>query len=190
MQEIEIKYCETHGYTEFIKRKDGRFRCKKCAIDAVKRRKKTKELLIMYKGGECQICHYKRYKGALEFHHLNPQEKDFAISKDGYCRSIEENKREVQKCILVCSNCHKEIHAGLIDVSQVPIVNDETVFNNEKKKEDIKTHITNRPSREILESLIVTTSFKEIGRKFNVSDNAVRKWCKFYNLPYRKKDII
>lgn len=46
-----------------------------------------------------------------------------------------------------------------------------------------------KPSKEILEKLIFEKTFIEIGRMYGVSDNAVRKWCKLYNLPYRKKDI-
>lgn len=47
----------------------------------------------------------------------------------------------------------------------------------------------NIPSKDVLEILICEYNFCEIGRKYNVSDNAVRKWCKKYNLPFRKKDI-
>ena len=49
--------------------------------------------------------------------------------------------------------------------------------------------VNNRPSKEELLELIKTKSFLEIGRMYNVSDNAIRKWCKSYNLPYKKKDI-
>lgn len=46
-----------------------------------------------------------------------------------------------------------------------------------------------RPTKEELEEMIKSKSFTEIGRNFEVSDNAVRKWCKSYGLPYRKKDF-
>ena len=117
---IEIKECKKHGITEFVLRKDGHYRCKKCAVDAVKRRReKVKDLAVEYKGGECQCCGYKKYKGALEFHHIDSNEKDFGIGEKGYTRSFEKVKKEVDKCILVCSNCHKEIHAGLIDLEKI-----------------------------------------------------------------------
>ena len=48
---------------------------------------------------------------------------------------------------------------------------------------------TERPMREELKNLIRTTSFTEIGKMFNVSDNSIRKWCKTYNLPTKKNDI-
>ena len=74
-------------------------------------RKRTKIKLIQYKGGECEICDYKKSIWALEFHHKDPNEKDFGIS--GKSWSFERLKKEVDKCILVCSNCHQEIHEEL-----------------------------------------------------------------------------
>lgn len=80
--------------------------------DTSKYRNTIKQRLVEYKGGKCQICGYNRCINALEFHHLNPKEKDFTIS--GGTKSFDSLKPEVDKCILVCSNCHREIHAGLI----------------------------------------------------------------------------
>ena len=71
-------------------------------------RKRTKIRLVDCKGGKCVKCGYNKSVKALEFHHLNPNEKDFTIS--GKSWSFERLKNEVDKCILVCSNCHIEIH--------------------------------------------------------------------------------
>ena len=123
MEKIVIKACKKHGETKFALRKDGRYRCLKCASEAVQRRRdKTKQILIEYKGGKCQICGYDKCQGALEFHHIDPSEKDFGIGQKGYTRSIGENKKEVDKCILVCANCHREIHAGLINLEDIEII--------------------------------------------------------------------
>jgi hypothetical protein len=104
--------CKKHGLTDFVLRNDGRYRCKKCAVDAVqKRREVLKIKSVEYKGGKCVKCGYNRFIGALEFHH-NSGEKDFGIAEKGYTRSWEKVKLELDKCILVCSNCHKEIHGG------------------------------------------------------------------------------
>ena len=120
MEKTILKECKKHGLTEFTLRADGRYRCKKCASEAVqKRREKTKELLVEYKGGKCEICGYDKCVEALEFHHINPDEKDFGIGQKGYTRSFERNKAEVDKCILVCANCHREIHSGLIDINKI-----------------------------------------------------------------------
>ena len=114
------KQCKWHVLTDYVYVKsDKRYRCVKCRSEAVqKRREKTKKLLVEYKGGKCEICEYNKCTSALEFHHLDPNEKDFGIGAKGYTRSIETNKQEVDKCILVCANCHREIHSGIIKISE------------------------------------------------------------------------
>lgn len=71
-------------------------------------RKDKKRKLIEYKGGKCEVCGYDKCVSALSFHHKDPKEKDFSISAKSY--SYERLKKEVDKCILVCANCHIEIH--------------------------------------------------------------------------------
>lgn len=78
---------------------------------------RIKEELISYKGGKCQCCGYSKCTQALEFHHLDPSQKDFTIS--GGTKSFEKLKPEVDKCILVCANCHREIHAGLRNIDNL-----------------------------------------------------------------------
>src|SRR3989344_9284062 len=82
-----------------------------------KRRRKIKKLSIQYKGGKCQICGYTKYQGALDIHHKNPSTKVFGIGDKGYTRSWEKVKRELDKCVLVCANCHRELEAG---ITQLP----------------------------------------------------------------------
>ena len=72
---------------------------------------------IEYKGGKCQICGYNRHQGALELHHLNSKTKEFGISDKGYTRSWEKVRAELDKCVLVCANCHRELEAG---ITQLP----------------------------------------------------------------------
>ena len=83
------------------------------------RRYKIKSFLVNYKGGKCCVCGYDKYIGALDFHHINPNTKDFNISANTSYQNLEILKKEVDKCILVCSNCHREIHAGLIDTKTI-----------------------------------------------------------------------
>ena len=106
----EIRYCNKHGESLHVLDSSNRWRCKKCRVEAVQRRRdKIKEMAVQYSG-------YDKYIGALEFHHLDSSQKDFGISAKGYTRSFEKVKEELDKYILVCSNCHKEIHAGLVSV--------------------------------------------------------------------------
>jgi len=81
------------------------------------RRKKLRQMARESKGGKCMICGYKWYQGALDFHHRNSKQKDFGISFRGLTRSWEKIKKEIEKCVLVCANCHREIHAG---ITQLP----------------------------------------------------------------------
>lgn len=83
-----------------------------------KRRQRLRQMAREYKGGKCVLCGYQRCPAALEFHHPIPGEKDFAISVRGLTRSWERIKVEIDKCVLVCANCHREIHAG---ISQLPV---------------------------------------------------------------------
>jgi 5-methylcytosine-specific restriction endonuclease McrA len=82
-----------------------------------KRRRKVKSMAIEYKGGKCQVCGYNKYPGALDLHHVG--DKKFGIADKGYTRSWEKVKTELDKCILVCANCHREIEAGITQLSVV-----------------------------------------------------------------------
>ena len=74
-------------------------------------RKKAKIILVEYKGGKCEKCGYNKCIDALDFHHLDPKEKDFNVGGKSF--NLERLKKEVDKCVLVCANCHREIHAKL-----------------------------------------------------------------------------
>jgi len=89
-----------------------------------KRRKRVRQMAIEMLGGKCQVCGYKKCVNALDFHHKNEKTKSFGISEKGYTRSWKAIKTEVRKCYLLCSNCHREVHAGIL---QLPL-------RNQKKK--------------------------------------------------------
>ncbi len=94
--------------------------CKKCSTQqTLDRQRKFKKQCIDYKGGSCRVCGYDGYDGALEFHHLDPEQKDFAISKARLTSFGDKVKEELDKCVLLCSNHHKEVHAGLIDLKSL-----------------------------------------------------------------------
>ena len=76
-----------------------------------KRRKKVRLMAVQYKGSRCSQCGYDRCVAALEFHHLDSSRKDFGISEKGYTRSWQKIREELDKCILLCANCHRELHA-------------------------------------------------------------------------------
>lgn len=110
----EIKQCKIHGETLFVLEKRLCFRCVKCRSLAVtKRRQDLKLKALLYKGNKCLICGYNKCISALEFHHRDPKEKDFHLGQDGHSRSWERIKKEIDKCDLLCANCHREEHDRL-----------------------------------------------------------------------------
>ena len=99
--------------------------------DIKKFRKNRKELMLKGFGGKCQICGYNKCNSALEFHHINPEEKDFTFSNTLLIQ-WEKVKEELKKCICVCANCHREIHEGLINIEPKQYFNDSLLINDEK----------------------------------------------------------
>lgn len=110
MDKYREQLCKTHGVTSYVLGSNGRYRCRKCRSAAVsKRRRVIKTKAVEYKGGRCQRCGYDKCIAALDFHHLHG--KDFTISSDGKTFSWEKVKIELDKCVLLCANCHREVHA-------------------------------------------------------------------------------
>ncbi len=81
-------------------------------LAVTKRRRRVRELAVEYLGGKCKYCGYAKCINALDVHHLG--NKSFGISAKGYTRSWKAIEQELDKCILVCANCHRELHAGLL----------------------------------------------------------------------------
>jgi len=76
-----------------------------------------KQELVDSRGGGCEVCGYNKCLNALEFHHLNPEEKEFGLTK----RELANHRRslvnkEFDKCIVLCANCHREHHAGILNL--------------------------------------------------------------------------
>lgn len=107
------KICEKHN-CEYSPYSNGKYVCKACCVDRVsEHRRKLKLQAIEYKGGKCEYCGYNNSPSALEFHHTNPNEKDFSISSKGTIRNFDKIKPELDKCIMLCANCHREEHDKL-----------------------------------------------------------------------------
>lgn len=180
-------------------------------------RQRQKNRIVYVMGSKCSICGYDKCITALELHHLNPLEKEFTFSANTN-RAWEHIEKELPKTILVCANCHREIHQDLIDTDTLTTSFDEQ--RNEEVKQKIENQktktvnlckqcgkpITNqatycekcyaesrrmtaRPTREQLKEEIRNMSMVKVGEKYGVSDNAIRKWCKSYNLPHKKTEI-
>jgi hypothetical protein len=99
----EAKIYGTFKKIETIKEKSRRK-----SLHVINWKKKKKIELVQYKGEKCEKCGYSKCIEALEFHHIDPTQKDFNVSSHSY--SSKRMTSEVDKCLLLCSNCHREIH--------------------------------------------------------------------------------
>jgi len=86
--------------------------------EAVKRwRANTKDRMVKSMGGKCQCCGYNICNNSLAFHHIDPTKKDLVFANTrANPQSWGTIVEELKKCILVCLNCHSEIHAGIRNV--------------------------------------------------------------------------
>src|SRR5207253_817513 len=90
---------------------------KRCRTEHVSaRRRRVKRILVEEAGGRCVICGYDRFSGALQFHHLDPSVKSFALFVQGVARSLEKARVEAAKCALICANCHAEVEGGVATI--------------------------------------------------------------------------
>lgn len=106
--------CSRHGISDH-RLSVSKWKCKKCEYVYSRRYiDKLKSTAVEYAGGKCQECGYDKCKRALHFHHIDPKNKEFGIfeSRPGYkkTRNWEQLKIEIDKCILLCGNCHMELH--------------------------------------------------------------------------------
>ena len=166
-------------------------------------RKKARGYLAVAFGGKCTICGYDKTIAALDYHHVDPKEKDAMLSvamRNGsaWSKIVEE----ARKCTIVCCRCHREIHAG---VTQLP--DDYAKFNEEyadiiklrtkefdecpccgeeknKRQKFCSVQCAAKNSRvfevskDELERLVKDYPYERIGEMFGVTGNAVKKRCK------------
>lgn len=105
--------CVTCGRRYTYERNKGftKERCNSCQVN--RRRFKLRKRIVAYLGGCCGRCGYNKCEQALHAHHTDPSEKSFNIS-GAHCRSWERIRKELDKCILLCANCHAEEHSRSI----------------------------------------------------------------------------
>lgn len=169
-------------------------------------RKRRKKEVVESFGGECQICGYNKNVNALCFHHTDPTVKEnnptTIINQWKVDRSIPQLIKE--KVVLLCLNCHAEVHSedynhdkiinnyDIIKKSCIVCEKDFYTVDNPNKQNQIlcsaecsevnRRKVKDRPSSEELKLLIEKYPFTRIGKMFGVSDNAVRKWAKKYDI--------
>lgn len=172
-----------------------------------RKRKRAKKLLVKYMGGKCQCCGYDACNEALHMHHIDPLSKKFTLSQCS--KSWDSLIDEAKKCILLCSRCHDEYHAGYRKLPEKYSTLDEEAIRKEicreariyikecrecavtfkTKKQPQKFcsvecsrkagRKVKRPDKEVINSLLKTNSMVSVGKMYGVSDNAIRKWLKY-----------
>jgi hypothetical protein len=192
--------CERCGKSyEYIReRGHSRRHCGSCMAN--RRRFFITQKAVEYKGGSCQICGYNKCIRALTFHHRDPKEKSFPIS-GSHCRSWEAIQAELDKCDLLCFNCHMELHHAeaqkkIEENMWVPqpkrvrrqiknicrYCKKEFIRNKKMFFCSIKCFEINRvicPSKEILElDKIQLKTIRTIAKKYHVCPKTIRKWFK------------
>lgn len=169
------------------------------AIDVAKSRQRKKKKFVDAFGGKCQICGYDKCIDALHFHHVNPADKKWnpcdAINKHKY----EDTIKELEKCILICANCHAETHfqpkhdlykyiQPWIEIQCKTCLNifktkrQEQIYCSDNCSQLSQRKVKERPSKEVLLNLLNDISMIKIGKIYGVSDNTIRKWRKYYNI--------
>lgn len=166
-------------------------------------RKNLKKRALLLFDNKCVCCGYNKCSAALEFHHLDPEHKDFSIaSVYSNPKSWDTIVQELKKCALVCSNCHREIHYGTRNIENKVYINLEYVDyklyesgNYHKcicnkvitKKYKYCSAICASKDKQLIdwESEIENIaklkdldklSFVAISKIYNTSDNTIRKW--------------
>jgi len=94
-------------------------RRKKQQLYAKKRAGKSKTVMRNLKINGCAICGYNKCDAALSFHHTDPKDKKFNISTRTLCLKESRIVNELNKCILLCCRCHREIHAKEIKINEL-----------------------------------------------------------------------
>lgn len=176
--------------------------------DVANWRHRVKRSLIEYKGGKCKGCGYDKVENlsAFSFHHRNPSSKSYNVTTSDIPRSLEERKKEADKCDLFCVRCHAEVHEEEYRkkrdarkhlqqrwLETIPCPGCDNLFKPIHRRQKYCSQvcwlkIVNegkiRPSRDELEELVKTSTWEEIGRKYGVSGNAIRKWAKKHKIPF------
>ena len=191
-------------------RENGKFCCNRCKnrYYVTKRRKDLKKALVEYKGGRCEQCGYNKCVAAMDFHHKDPKEKEFGLSQKGLTKSLEILKKEADKCLLLCANCHRETHDSLSEFKDITLKKDQRIPKKLKKckickKETYNNHycsnacckksfrkVLNRPTKKQLINILKKNNWTQAGKLFGVTDNTIRKWARSYNIPTSRKEII
>lgn len=201
----ECKICQRAYFAEYYKNNTEKHKAsaKKC-------RSESRYFIQKYKIDQgCKVCGYNKHPAALHFHHREPENKSFSLSYGVFLvHNHEEILKEIEKCDVLCANCHAEHHYSDIlaenpnkkiekrpnsnrkkpTIDRCPnCENDKSVKSKLckecfKVKHSVKFGEFDRPDYETLKKLIWEIPTTHIAEKYGVSGKAVEKWCKKMNI--------
>jgi hypothetical protein len=167
----------------------------------MKSQRRKKIFAVEQFGGKCQLCGYDRCINALQFHHIDPSTKKASPSYLIMRASWDIAFEELKKCILVCANCHAELHYEDRDItvlaeSQQTYTNTcvrcsntfNTRYASQKYCSVSCTSFANRkvrkePTKNDLKQLIADkVSWRKMGEMYGISDNGIRRWARKFGL--------
>lgn len=201
METKNCKHCNqdlTIDNFYFIKNRFWTY-CKKCESSRKKQQLVNfKKQCFKYKNQFCcELCGYDKCITALDFHHTDPKQKDFNIS---FCKKLQLNdiiKRELDKCQVICSNCHRELHSlqewafnpkilKPKEPTYCSLCSSECTYDAQFCLEcykEVNRKKSKKPSKEILEQDLKVLKYKRtIGKKYGVSGATAHKWLLSYDL--------
>lgn len=114
--EEEAKEAKTSWRQERYQKKCKEVGGEIIGLRAVARKRYVLNLL----GGSCLVCGYSKCDRNLVFHHLDPTGKEMDTASRAFLRRPKKIAYELMKCVLLCANCHGEVHSGLIRVELDP----------------------------------------------------------------------
>lgn len=173
--------CRECGTTEEKLFTKGRYKeCKRCRSKYnIRGAKRNKDFAVNNLGGKCSNCGYNEFKEALDIHHVYPEEKDKNFSHHNFW-SLEKLKIELEKCILLCRNCHAIYHSGHISFSNFSFVPENKKHLEEKAlkyeksllKKDVKIEKIEKetnPNKKDYGEII-----KKLALKYNTSEKIIK----------------
>jgi len=171
--------------------------CKSCLKEQTRnRQRRLKIAAVKYLGGKCLDCGYSGNPAAFDFHHRDPNQKETGFGSS--VSSIEKIKPELDKCDLLCSNCHRIRHINTEAPTKIPpkppkppkpntinkcscgkrIGKKSKSCNSCEARTRKRTFKINWPKTEELQKILKSSNYSEVGRQLGVSDNAIRKRIK------------
>ena len=133
--------------------------------------------LIRLKGGKCEKCGYDKNISALEFHHLDPNAKKFNLDSRKLSNTTRDKiLEELDKCILVCANCHRELHNPKLDNENIENLLAEMESKHVSKKcRDASINEKYPPYEKLIDKYSELKSWEKVAKHFGITRKIIQR---------------